>query len=80
MGGDPSASRARKRVRSVVREELRARARAARTDRGMCVSLPFHITSGQPIVGQGVVIHITVTKIVEQFVIKRSQIYRVKHL
>ncbi|CAA6674505.1 unnamed protein product [Spirodela intermedia] len=29
----------------------------ARTDRGTCASLPFHVTSGQPTVGQGVVIH-----------------------
>ncbi|CAA6667188.1 unnamed protein product [Spirodela intermedia] len=27
------------------------------TDRGTCVPLPFHVTSGQPAVGQGVVVH-----------------------
>ncbi|CAA7401809.1 unnamed protein product [Spirodela intermedia] len=32
-------------------------ARAAWTGRGTCVSLPFHITSGQLAVGQGVVVH-----------------------
>ncbi|CAA6675627.1 unnamed protein product [Spirodela intermedia] len=30
------------------------------TDRGMCVPLPFHVTSGQPAVGQGVVAHVRV--------------------
>ncbi|CAA6667213.1 unnamed protein product [Spirodela intermedia] len=27
------------------------------TDRGMCAPLPFHVTGGQPAVGQGVVVH-----------------------
>ncbi|CAA6674781.1 unnamed protein product [Spirodela intermedia] len=27
------------------------------TDRGTCVPLPFHVTSGQPTMGQGVVVH-----------------------
>ncbi|CAA7405510.1 unnamed protein product [Spirodela intermedia] len=27
------------------------------TDRGTCAPLPFHITGGQPAVGQGVVVH-----------------------
>ncbi|CAA7401820.1 unnamed protein product [Spirodela intermedia] len=26
-------------------------------DRGTCVPLPFHVTGGQPAVGQGVVVH-----------------------
>ncbi|CAA7388508.1 unnamed protein product [Spirodela intermedia] len=42
---------------SQFREEPRVGARVARTDRGTCASLPFHIIGGQPTVGQGVVIH-----------------------
>ncbi|CAA6674569.1 unnamed protein product [Spirodela intermedia] len=30
---------------------------APKTDRGTCMPLPFHITGGQPVVGEGVVIH-----------------------
>ncbi|CAA6659949.1 unnamed protein product [Spirodela intermedia] len=52
------ASRAYKRVGSVVGEEPRAGARAAMTDRGMCVPLPFHVTSGQPAMGQGVAVYV----------------------
>ncbi|CAA6672786.1 unnamed protein product [Spirodela intermedia] len=37
--------------------DQKAWARAARTDRGTCAPLPFHITGGQPTMGQGVVIH-----------------------
>ncbi|CAA7409169.1 unnamed protein product [Spirodela intermedia] len=56
-GGDPLVSRARKWVGSVVKEEPRTRARAATTDWGTCAPLPFHVTGGQPVVGQGVVVH-----------------------
>ncbi|CAA6675028.1 unnamed protein product [Spirodela intermedia] len=31
--------------------------RLAWIDRGTCAPLPFHITGGQPAVGQGVVVH-----------------------
>ncbi|CAA6659833.1 unnamed protein product [Spirodela intermedia] len=40
----------------IIRTEM-SRARAAWTDRGTCTSLPFHVTGGQPAVGQGVVVH-----------------------
>ncbi|CAA6672041.1 unnamed protein product [Spirodela intermedia] len=33
--------------------------RLAWIDRGTCAPLPFHITGGQPVVGQGVVVHHT---------------------
>ncbi|CAA6675425.1 unnamed protein product [Spirodela intermedia] len=56
-GGDPPTTWANKRVGSAVGEEPRVRARAARTDRGTCAPLPFHVTSGQSTVGQGVIVH-----------------------
>ncbi|CAA6675670.1 unnamed protein product [Spirodela intermedia] len=28
------------------------------TNKGTCAPLPFHVTSGQPAVGQGVVVHV----------------------
>ncbi|CAA6656564.1 unnamed protein product [Spirodela intermedia] len=31
--------------------------RLAWIDRGTCAPLPFHVTGGQPAVGQGVVVH-----------------------
>ncbi|CAA6674540.1 unnamed protein product [Spirodela intermedia] len=34
-----------------------SKARRAWTDRGTCVPLPFHVTGGQPTVGQVVVAH-----------------------
>ncbi|CAA6662455.1 unnamed protein product [Spirodela intermedia] len=33
--------------------------RLAWIDRGTCAPLPFHVTGGQPAVGQGVVVHRT---------------------
>ncbi|CAA6664131.1 unnamed protein product [Spirodela intermedia] len=53
----PPTSMARKQVGSAIRKESRVEARVARTNRGTCVPLSFHVTSGQPAVGQGVVIH-----------------------
>ncbi|CAA6667172.1 unnamed protein product [Spirodela intermedia] len=57
MGG-PAGQRARKRVGSAVgssREQ--GLERLAWIDRGTCAPLPFHVTGGQPAVGQGVVVH-----------------------
>ncbi|CAA6662396.1 unnamed protein product [Spirodela intermedia] len=31
-------------------------------DRGTCAPLPFHVTGGQPAVGQGVVVHLSVLR------------------
>ncbi|CAA6658540.1 unnamed protein product [Spirodela intermedia] len=56
--GDPLASRARKRVGSSVGEYLGVGARAAWTDRDTCAPLSFHVTDGQPAMGQGVVVHL----------------------
>ncbi|CAA6658079.1 unnamed protein product [Spirodela intermedia] len=46
-----------KQVGSIVREEPRVEARVGKTDGDMCVPLPFHVTSGQLAIGQGVVLH-----------------------
>ncbi|CAA6675040.1 unnamed protein product [Spirodela intermedia] len=40
--------------RKLSRGVAASRARAAWTDRGTCAPLPFHVTGGQPAVGQGV--------------------------
>ncbi|CAA6674211.1 unnamed protein product [Spirodela intermedia] len=34
-----------------------SKAQAAMINRGTCAPLPFHVTGGQPTVGQGVVVH-----------------------
>ncbi|CAA7401817.1 unnamed protein product [Spirodela intermedia] len=36
--------------------------RLAWIDRGTCAPLPFHVTGGQPAVGQGVVVHSSLSK------------------
>ncbi|CAA6674607.1 unnamed protein product [Spirodela intermedia] len=51
----PGPQAGRKRSRGVAAS--RGSSGLAWTDRGTCAPLPFHVTGGQPAVGQGVVVH-----------------------
>ncbi|CAA6673969.1 unnamed protein product [Spirodela intermedia] len=53
--GQPGPQAGRKPSRGVAAS--RGSSGLAWTDRGTCAPLPFHVTGGQPAVGQGVVIH-----------------------